>query len=190
VNTILADGIDGRVRPVGNYVFIAASLDGFIAGPGDSMEWLGEVPAQDGEDYGYGEFVKNMDAVLMGRNTFEFVRRFKPWPYAIPVFVASTSLSREDAGVGNRVSVINGHPRELVAELNALGYKNLYIDGGKTIQGFLEQDLIDEMTVTRIPVLLGEGTPLFGKTGRPLRFRHITTVIYGNGLVKSIYGKI
>jgi dihydrofolate reductase len=171
-----------------NRVFIAASLDGFIAKPDGSIDWLTGIPNPDGGDYGFGVFINGIDALVMGRNTYEAVKDFRPWPYRVPVYVLSTRLP-EGEMAGNRIRVINRRPEELVARLNSQGLKNLYIDGGRTIQAFLALDLIDEMTITTVPVLLGNGIPLFGDIHRQLEFRHVNTITYANGFVKSVYGR-
>lgn len=171
---------------MGNFVYIAASIDGFIARTDGSIDWLTNLDNPEETDYGYGEFIDNIDAIVMGRKTFEFAIKMDPWPYNKPVFVLSSTLSQgtDDA---RRISIVNLRPGELTSALNSRGQKNLYVDGGRTIQGFLAEDLIDEMVITRIPVLLGSGIPLFGNINREIRFHHVDSVAYRNGLVKSVY---
>ena len=170
-----------------NIVYIAASLDGYIATPDGGVDWLHEIPNPDQNDYGWSEFIGGIDAIIMGRNTYEKVLSFGKWPYEKPVFVASETLNEIQAQLEGKVNLVKGHPSELVAELNRKGYHNLYIDGGKTLQGFLADDLIDELIITHIPVLLGDGYPLFGKLAKPLKFQHTKTEIYNDSLVKSYY---
>ena len=169
-----------------NHVFIAASIDGYIARADGSIDWLTGLDNPDDSDYGYGGFIAMIDAIVMGRNTFEFARSIEPWPYDRPVFVLSSTLDphRDKSGT---FEVVRLQPADLVAELKSRGFNNLYIDGGKTIQGFLAEDLIDEMTITRVPIVLGSGIPLFDASCGELKFRHIGTTAYPNGLVTSTY---
>lgn len=169
-----------------NYVYIAASLDGFIARADGSLDWLTELDNPEQTDYGYNDFISRIDAIVMGRGTYETVSRFATWPYTKPVFVLSSTLNPENPP-GAKITVTALAPSELVKELDARGYHHLYIDGGKTIQSFLACDLIDELIITRVPVLLGTGIPLFGALAHELAFKHLETVVYKNGLVKSRY---
>jgi dihydrofolate reductase len=171
-------------------IYIAASLDNYIAGPGGSLDWLNEIPNPEQSDFGFGEFLQRVDAIVMGRNTFETVLGFEPWPYQKPVFVLSRTLAGLPEKVAGKAELIRGEPTEVVAALNARGYQNLYIDGGRTIQGFLEADLIDEMVITRVPILLGGGIPLFGRLPNELNFRLVSTERLNDTLVKSIYHRL
>ncbi len=173
-----------------NYVYIATSLDGYIAGAGGEIDWLNEIPNPSDSDYGFSDFMARVDAIVMGRNTFETVVSFGIWPYERPVFVLSTSLYKLPDGYEDKASIVNADAAELVRDLNARGYEHLYIDGGLTIQSFLQQDLIDEMIITRIPILLGDGIPLFGKMDRRLHFRHAQTDVYNDMLVKSRFVRV
>jgi len=137
-------------------VFIACSIDGFIATADGGLEWLEAYENTNGSDYGYSEFIERVDAIVMGRHTYETVLGFGSWPYEIPVYV----LSSADPG-DERVRVVRDGARAAVEAAEADGHERLYVDGGKTIQGFLEADLIDEMIITTIPVVLGDGIPLF-----------------------------
>ena len=170
-----------------NYVYIATSLDGFIATSDGDLDWLFEIPNPQQSDYGYGNFMSNIDAIVMGRNTFEKVLTFDRWSYDKFVFVLSNSLTQLPEHLVDRAKIVSGDIKKLIDRLNEQGYHNLYIDGGSTIQSFLKDDLIDEMVITRVPILLGNGFPLFGKLDRSLNFRHIKTKIYHNSLVQSYY---
>lgn len=170
-----------------NYIYIATSLDGFIATDDGSIDWLYEIPNPEQSDYGYAEFMSNIDAVVMGRNTFDKVLSFGEWVYDQPVFVLSNSLQQIPKEIIDKAEIINGDTKNLVQKLNRQGYNNLYVDGGGAIQSFLKDDLIDEMIITKIPILLGSGFPLFNKFDKRLKFRHHKTVIYNNTLVKSHY---
>ncbi len=169
------------------YVYIAESLDGLIADSSGGLAWLQVVPNPDNSDYGFAEFLSGVDAIVMGRRTFETVAGFDDWPYSAPVIVLSESLSALPAAFEGRAEILRGDPRVIVASLEDRGYSNLYIDGGRTIQRFLDDDLIDEMIITRIPVLLGGGTPLFGSMSRPLSFIHHNTRALNSQLVQSRY---
>lgn len=172
-------------------VFIAASVDGFIARPDGGIDWLfkPEYGADDGAGpFGYAEFIASVDVLVMGRNSYEKVLSFPTWPYdKTPVIVLSTRELTIPDNLAGTVTADNSAPVELVARLESEGRKHLYIDGGTTIQRFLKAKLIDEMTITRIPVLLGEGIPLFGFIGRDVELKHLETVSFENGFVQSRY---
>jgi dihydrofolate reductase len=166
-------------------VFIATSLDGFIAREDGGLDWL---PADGGEPHGYTEFIATVDALVIGRKTLETVLGFDAWPYGTkPVVVLSTTLSALSVPEGAVCEVMAGTPQEVVARLEHRGMKHLYIDGGVTIQGFLEAGLIQRMIITRIPVLLGRGIPLFGPLAHDIRLEHVATRSYPSGLVQSEY---
>jgi len=170
-----------------NYVYIAASLDGFIATRDGGLDWLDEIPNPGQSDYGWADFMGMIDAIVMGRITYEKVLTFGGWPYDKPVFVLSNSLENVPGGISDKVEIVRGDLTALLGQLKNRGFVNLYVDGGKVIQSFLKQDLIDEMIITRIPVLLGDGIPLFGSLSRQLVFRHVKTETLGSELVKSYY---
>ncbi len=172
------------------YVYIAASIDGYIADTEGGIDWLHEQPNPELSDYGYSEFMNNIDALVMGRNTFEKVQSFGEWPYQKKVFVLSNVLKEIPEELVGKIEIIGGSPKEIITRLNIAGYKNLYIDGGKTIQEFLQLDLIDELIITRIPILLGKGIPLFGELTEPQRFTHKYTKVYDGALVKSHFERI
>jgi dihydrofolate reductase len=170
-----------------NYVYIATSLDGYIATKEGGIDWLMDTPNPDNDDYGYAEFMKDIDALVMGCNTFEKVLTLGDWFYKKTVFVLSNTLISVPTELTGKVEIVKGDLKTLIGNLAKRDFNNLYIDGGKVIQGFLKEDLIDEMIITRIPVLLGEGIPLFGKLDQQMRFNHIKTETFENGLVKSWY---
>lgn len=166
-------------------VFIATSLDGFIARANGGLDWL---PPGGGEEHGYDAFIATVDALVIGRNTFETVLSFDPWPYGTkPVFVLTTRPLPVPAPVGALVERMSGDPLDIVAQLAARGVRHIYVDGGITIQRFLEAGLIQRLTITRIPVLLGTGIPLFGPVSRDIALRHVATRQYASGLVQSEY---
>ena len=166
-------------------VFIATSLDGFIAREDGAIDWL-PVPAPGGEDYGYQEFVDGVDAVLMGRNTFDLVKSFDPWPYADkPMFVLSNRDLELAPDFGRTVERVSGKPGKVAADLDSRGIERVYLDGGRAIQEFLRAGLVGDLVITRVPVLIGKGIPLFAELGRDIRLRHTGTQAYPDGLVQS-----
>lgn len=168
-------------------VYIATSLDGFIARSNGDIEWLNEVDSLSGEDYGYKEFISITDALVMGRNTFEKVMDFDKWPYNLPVVVLSSRQIEIPEKFGKHVSIMSGPPSDIVDRLSSDGYEHLYIDGGKTIQQFLRAGYIQKMIITRIPILIGDGIPLFGSLDKDLKLEHLSSKSFANGLVQSSY---
>jgi dihydrofolate reductase len=165
-------------------VFIATSLDGFIARANGGLDWL---PPGGGEEHGYDAFIATVDALVIGRKTYETVLSFDTWPYGgKPVYVLSTR-ALAPAPPGAVVERLSGAPAELVAQLAGRGVGHVYVDGGITIQGFLQAGLIQRLIITRIPVLLGAGIPLFGPLPQDIKFRHVGTRQYASGLVQSEY---
>jgi dihydrofolate reductase len=165
-------------------VFIATSLDGFIARANGDLDWL---PPGGGEPHGYDEFMATVDALVIGRKTFETVLTFDTWPYgAKPVFVLSTR-PLAPAPRGAVVERMAGAPADIVSHLGARGIGHVYVDGGITIQRFLQVGLIQRLIITRVPVLLGDGVPLFGPIQHDIVLRHVATRQYASGLVQSEY---
>ncbi len=171
-----------------NIVYIATSLDGYIADIHGELDWLHAVPNPEGDDCGFAAFMEAIDALLMGRTTYEVVSGFDiPWPYSKPVFVLSTTLKEVPDKLKDKVEIINGSIEEVLSTMNGKGFNKLYIDGGRTIQSLMEKDLIDELILTRIPVVLGGGVPLFGKLNKQQWFEHVETTIHIEQLVQSHY---
>jgi dihydrofolate reductase len=174
-----------------NIVYIATSTDGFIATKDGGIDWLMEVPNPDNSDYGFAEFIDSIDALVMGRKTYEKVLSFDcEWPYSKKVFVLSNSLKNIDPSVEGKADVIKGALKNVIKKLNDNGYKNLYIDGGATIQSFLKENLIDEMIITSVPATLGEGIPLFKNKDHESKFKLDSTKTYENGMVKNHYKRV
>ncbi|HLY96979.1 MAG TPA: dihydrofolate reductase family protein [Sideroxyarcus sp.] len=170
-------------------VFIATSLDGFIARKDGELDWLpGSDGSTGGEDLGYEQFIATVDTLVMGRNTYELVLSFGAWPYPDKrVVVLSARYSGELRPLAEGVEGTSLSPPELVDRLARRGARHLYVDGGKTIQSFLKAGLIDEMTITRVPVLIGDGIPLFGSLEGDIRLLHRSTRAYESGMVQSRY---
>lgn len=165
-------------------VFVGTSVDGFIARPNGALDFL---PPGGGEPHGYDEFMASVDALVIGRKTFETVLGFGRWPYGEkPVFVLS-SRALDPAPAGAVVERMAGAPAEIASELERRGVRHAYVDGGITIQKFLQAGLIQRLIVTRVPVLIGDGIPLFGRLPRDIRLRHVATRDYPSGLVQSEY---
>lgn len=168
-------------------VFIATSLDGFIARSNGEIDWL---LAEDdrSKDYGYKEFISTVDALVMGRITFEKALTFDEWPYSSTrVIVLTGRPIRLPNHLLSSVNVLSGPPQKIVDQLAEEGLHHLYIDGGKTIQRFLNAGLIQEMIITRIPILIGDGIPLFGPLEEDIKLQHISTQTFDNGFVQSHY---
>lgn len=171
-----------------NLVFVGTSLDGYIADRNGGLQWLESIPNPDKDDLGWGAFMDRIDGIIMGRKTYETVMGFGiEWPYEKKVYVLSQTLTSLPEELKNRVSLMKGTPAEITAKLRKKGCKNLYIDGGHTIQEFLSDDLIDELIITKLPILLGGGTPLFGDLPDHMMFEHVETKVYLDELVSSRY---
>lgn len=174
-------------------VYIATTLDGYIAREDGGLDWLpgsdGEVDVDSvNEDYGFNAFLDSVDVLVMGRKTYELVISSRRWPYENKrVIVLSSTLRKVSDDVPSTIEVKSCSPSELYLELQESGAKHLYIDGGKTIQGFLVYGLIDEIVITKVPVLIGKGIPLFGALKKDIKLRHIETHSYNNGFVQDKY---
>jgi dihydrofolate reductase len=163
-------------------VYIATSIDGFIARLPSGKD------IESGEDYGYQEFIDSVDAIVMGRNTYERVSSFDLWPYgAKPVFVLSSRKVDIANDIAKTVESICAPPQEVVRCLSERGFNHLYIDGGKTIQAFLREGLIQQLIITQVPILIGTGIPLFSSLPHDVKLHHFETRQFKNGLVQSQY---
>jgi len=165
-------------------VFIGTSLDGFIARANGEFDFL---PDGGGEPHGYNEFIATVDTIVIGRKTFETVLAMSPWPYGKKRVVVLSSRPLDLSAAKGAVEQMSGSPAEIVSKLAAYGAKHLYVDGGITIQRFLRAGLIQRLVITRVPVLIGDGIPLFGNLPHDIRLRHIATKQYPSGLVSSEY---
>lgn len=171
-------------------VFIATSLDGFIARENGEIDWLEEANkiTPKGEDCGFVEFFSSVDALVMGANSYRKVLSFETWPYERKQVIV---LSRKGVDVPeslkNKVQVTSETPKELVDRLSKEDYKHLYIDGGMVIQSFLRDNLIDELIITKIPILIGKGKPLFGETPEDIKLNLLGSKVYDFGFVQVKY---
>lgn len=173
------------------HIFVGTSLDGFIARRDGGLDFLDVPDAQPDPasgDHGYQAFVDSVDALVMGRHTYEKVLTFGSWPYgAKPVVVLSRRGVEIAPALRDRVTQMAGSPAEVAEALASRGLRELYVDGGVTAQGFLRAGLVDRIIVTRVPVLIGDGIPLFGELPADLRLVHQRTQVFGNGYVQSEY---
>jgi dihydrofolate reductase len=166
-------------------------LDGFISRPDGSIDWLNQanalVPA--GQDCGYATYMSTVDAIAMGRHTYELARSFDSWPYGeTPVYVLSSTLGSLPSESPTTASLHSCKPKELAALAWSRGHRSLYIDGGKTIQAFIAASLLAEITITVIPVLLGTGRPLFGTLSTSeVWLEHVSSHGYPFGFVQNRY---
>lgn len=170
-----------------NTVYIAVSLDGYIAAPDGGLDWLMSLPQPKEGDYGFADFMESVDGIVMGRKTFETVLSFGEWPYTKKVFVLSRTLQQLPEHLSEKAEIAAGEIPSLLDDLHKRGYENLYIDGGKTIQSFLTLDLIDEMIISRVSLLLGAGIPLFGTLEKLLEFRVAETEKLSEKIVMTRY---
>lgn len=166
-------------------VYIATSLDGFIARKNGEIDWL--TGGESSQDYGYAEFISSIDQIVMGRNTYEKVLTFGPWPYDKKVIVLTGRDLAIPPELANRVEFLSLSPRALTDELQRRGLSHVYLDGGNTIQRFLREHQVDEMTITTLPILLGEGLPLFGPLDNDIKLELIESISFENGFVQSKY---
>ncbi|PCJ31219.1 MAG: deaminase [Gammaproteobacteria bacterium] len=171
-------------------VFIATSLDGFIARENGDLDWLDTANSTvtEGEDCGYADFMASVDVLVMGRHTYEKVLSFGEWPYQDkPVIVLSSTSVELSPSMMNTVSCSNESPQALCSRLSQQGIKRIYIDGGITIQRFLSAGLVNDMVITLIPVVLGSGIPLFGKLHDDISLNHTATKTFDFGFVQLTY---
>ena len=166
--------------------YIGTSLDGFIARNDGDIEWLTQF-ADDEAIHAYEEFMNRIDAIVIGRGTFEKVLTFSSWPYTKKVFVLSNSIKQLPDTLRDKIILLSMKPEELLSYLSGLGFSTIYVDGGKVIQDFLKEDLIDEMIIAKAPILIGSGIPLFNYIDTDLQFKHVRTAVQSNGLVRSYY---
>jgi dihydrofolate reductase len=168
-------------------VFVGVSVDGFIARANGELDFL---DAGGDEPHGYEEFIATVDTIVMGRKTFETVLGFAGWHYGEkPVVV----LSRQPLDLslatsrGGRVERMTGPPADIATALSGRGVQHVYLDGGVTVQGFLRAGLVTRLIITRVPVLIGGGIPLFGALLRDIPLRHVATKAFRGGLVQTEY---
>ena len=165
-------------------VFVGTSVDGFIARRSGDFDFL---PEGGGEPHGYDEFMASVDVLVIGRNTFEKVLSFEHWPYGDKRVVVLSSRAIAPNIRGAVIEQMSGSPAEIADRLAASGAAHAYIDGGITVQRFIRAGLVQRLIITRVPVLIGEGIPLFGALPHDIKLKHVTTQHYPSGLVKTEY---
>jgi dihydrofolate reductase len=170
-------------------VYVATSVDGFIARANGGLDWLPDGGDGEGqEDYGYQAVIDSVDVIVIGRKTYEFVSSLGSWPYGEkPVVILSSRHVDVPDRIARTVESMSAPPREVVRRLARRGFRHAYVDGGQTIQGFLREGLVHRLIITRIPILLGTGIRLFGPLPDDVRLRHVETRSFENGLVQSTY---
>ncbi len=171
-----------------NSIFIGTSIDGYIADVNGNIGYLNSVPNPDQNDMGYVKFVNTIDALVMGRTTFQKVLSFGvEWPYKVPVFVLSNSLKDIPKGYADKIEIISGTVSEILDIVHKKGYNRLYIDGGRTIQNFISEDQIDEYIITVIPILLGGGFSLFGEHKYPINLKLKSSEVFLDAIVQNTW---
>jgi len=173
---------------VSGHIFMAMSLDGFVARADHALDWLTKQKT-DGEDHGYEAFVAEIDGLVMGSGTFRTVLSFETWPYEKPVVVMSHSITEADIPAALRASVRISKlsPAALMASLQSEGWQRAYVDGGQIVHSFLKEGLIADMTVTIIPILIGEGRRMFGKIAQDIDLEMVSSSSYASGFVQTRY---
>ena len=167
-------------------VYIGTSLDGFIARKNDDIDWLTKFANEEAVN-AYAELVSRIDAIVIGRGTFEKVLTFPSWPYEKNVFILSSSMKQVPEKVKDKATILSMKPAAVLKYLAEKGFSSIYVDGGKVIQDFLKENLIDELIISKVPIIIGTGIPLFGYLDTDIQFDHTKTAVASNGLVRSYY---
>lgn len=168
-------------------IYIACSVDGYIAGPNDDLGFLSMVE-QEGEDYGYAAFIENIDTMIVGRRTYDKVQAMgQEYPPAGKKLYVITRSPRPDAGA---VKFYTGGPKALVRQLKQEPGRHIYCDGGaEIVNQLLKYNLVDELIISVIPILLGNGTQLFN-SGRPKQaLTLVSAKQFEKGLVQLHYSR-
>jgi dihydrofolate reductase len=164
-------------------VFCAVSLDGYIARPDGSIDWL--APFQD-EEHGYTVFFAGIDALVIGRGTYDTVLSFPEWPYGNKRVIVCTTRPLPAA---HGEEMWSGPPRDLAERLDREGVRRVYLDGGALVRGFLREGLVDEWTISVIPLILGAGRPLFTSGLPEMPLRLVEAKSLPSGIVQLRYAK-
>lgn len=165
--------------------YVAASLDGYIATSDGGLEWLSPFEAA-GEDYGYNDFYAGVDAIFIGRRTYELVREMPSWPYAgKPCWVFGRGTVEP---LGPDVTLTGKEPGAVLAELEAQGVRRAWlVGGGRLASAFRAAGLITEYIVSVVPVILGSGIPLFDAEGPVEGLRLVESKVFPVGMVQLRY---
>lgn len=167
--------------------YMAQSLDGYIAGPNGELDWLEDIENPDESDFGFADFMATVDALLMGKHTFEKVASFGFWPYDKPVYVASNSLISLPEDLRDKASIVSGSLPDMLAHLESDNVRSVYIDGGQLIQSAIRHGVLRELTVTTMPVILGAGIPLFGPFASNVKLSLLGSEVLVGQMVKTRY---
>ncbi|ROM63883.1 deaminase [Pseudomonas brassicacearum] len=170
------------------HVFIATSLDGFIARPDGDIDWLLQRDDPT-EDHGYSDFIADKDVIVMGRGSYEKVLTFDTWFYERPMVVLSERLASSPVpeALKGKVRFSNLSPRDVMKELTRQGVRRVYVDGGQVVQSFLRDGLVADMVITTVPVLIGSGRSLFGALQQDVELKLVSSRCFPSGLVQSAY---
>ncbi|MBY3790177.1 dihydrofolate reductase [Photobacterium carnosum] len=178
-------------------VFIATSVDGFIAKKNGSVDWLqtaGNLNTDMGDqaDMGFNQYIASVDCIIMGRKCMEIISSMnlspEQWPYGnTRIIVLSSTLTQAPDNLKDKIEMYAGDISALVTKLNDEGYQHAYIDGGMTIQAFINQQLINDITITRAPILLGSGISLFGETHCDIALQQTQAIVYPNDFIQVKY---
>ncbi len=173
---------------VSGHIFIATSLDGFVAREDRALDWLMKQPST-GEDHGYNRFMERMDGLIMGRGSYETVLGFESWPYSKPVVVLSKTITQADVpdALKDKVRITASAPVEVMAKLSAEGWKCAYVDGGKVVQSFIRAGLVEDIILTQVPILIGRGLRLFGDLAADVALELVSNRAFKSGMVQSHY---
>jgi dihydrofolate reductase len=165
--------------------FCGVSVDGFLARPDGALDFL---EAGEKEPHGFEEFYGSVDVMVIGRKTFEVVLTFPEWFYGKKQVIVLSTQPLDFSSIQEAVvEQMAGEPDEIIEKLRKRGFQHAYIDGGVTIQRFLAAGVVERLIVTRVPVLIGEGIPLFGSVPHDIKLQHVETRCFGGGLVQSEY---
>ncbi|MCB4454946.1 dihydrofolate reductase family protein [Leisingera sp. McT4-56] len=171
------------------HVFIATSLDGFVARQDHSLDWLHKQPVAEDDDGGFAAFMDSVDGLVMGTGSFRTLLGFGHWPYTKPVVVLSSSLTEQDIPeeLKDKVRLSTAAPADLMQKLQQEGWTRAYIDGGRMVQSFLRQGLIADLTITTVPILIGSGIPLFGSLDQDIDLQVASSRILPTGMVQTTF---
>lgn len=171
--------------------YIATSADGYIATPDGGVDWLHSADNSE-VDMGFGTFMASVDCMVMGRKCMEMISSMnlssEQWPYGDTyIVVLSHTVKAPPENLTGKVNMFSGEIADLISELEGKGFKHAYIDGGSTITSFLNHRLLHEMTITKAPVLLGNGIPLFGKLDNQISLTESEATVFANNFIQIKY---
>lgn len=171
------------------HVFIATSVDGFVARKDHSIDWLTKQSSVEGEDGGFAAFMDSVDGLIMGSGSFRTILGLGQWPYTKPVIVLSSTLSERDVPdkLKDKARISRSTPKVIMQDLEREHWARAYVDGGRLVQSFLREGLISDLTVTSIPILIGEGIPLFGSLDADVDLELVSFRKLRTGMLQSSY---